>query len=897
MAGSYAYGLVALSVVIAVLASYVALDLAGRVTAATGRTRRSWITGGAFAMGTGIWSMHYIGMLAFALPVPVQYDWPTVVLSLIAAILASAVAMFVTSRTTMGLWRAALGSIFMGTGIAGMHYIGMAAMRLPATHSYDPTVVVVSVLLAVAISFVALGLTFRLRDGMQELDWRKIGSSIVMGAAIPVMHYTGMAAVTFAPQSMAHDDLSHAVSISSLGIIGIIGVTFMVLGLAVVTALVDRRRSAQVMREDARLRHNEARLREDAERREFILSAAAIGMWEQDLTTHHVTWSDTMELIHGIPRRDFPRTLEAFLQRIHPDDQAELRHAFTQGALSASQYTTAYRSVWPDGSIHWVESTARITRDAEGRPTQVVGVDRDITARKLAEAALVESERGYRSTFEGAPVGIAHVALNGQWLRVNRRLCEILGYSREELLALDVRSLLHPEDFVQEAQAFADVASGTLDRYHGEKRFRRRDGTYVWTLLNVAVHRDEENQPRYIIPIIDDITDRHTLEAQFRQAQKMDAVGQLAGGIAHDFNNLLTVIIGFSELILDNPTIDQAGRRDLDQIAHSARLAAVLTSQLLAFSRRQTLEPRILDLNAVIAGMEGLLGRLIGEQVELVTQLAPGLGRVSADQSQIEQVVMNLAVNARDAMPGGGIVRIETGNVDLDDVFVAAHPGASRGSHVTIAVIDSGVGIDRAMKARLFEPFYTTKEQGKGTGLGLATVYGVVKQSKGYIGVESEVGRGSTFTVYLPGVAQSVSRPVKESASVPLTGTERILLVEDQDEVRRIACEALTRHGYMVLEASSGDQALALIEQHAGSIQLVLTDVVMPGMDGRELGRRIGLHHQDVRILYMSGYADAVVGEDGVLVPGLAFLRKPFTPKRLLQKVREVLDESIAPCV
>jgi PAS domain S-box-containing protein len=651
------------------------------------------------------------------------------------------------------------------------------------------------------------------------------------------------------------------------------------------------------MREDARLRQNEARLREDAERREFILSAAAIGMWEQDLITDQVTWSDTMEVIHGIPRRDFPQTLDAFLQRIHPDDRAELRHAFTQGALSASKYTTTYRNVWPDGSIHWVESTARITRDAAGRPTQVVGVDRDITERKLADAALVESERAYRSTFEGAPVGIAHVALNGRWLRVNRRLCEILGYSREELLALDIRSLLHPEDFAQEAQAFANVASGSLDRYHGEKRFRRRDGTYVWTLLNVAVHRDEEDQPRYIIPIIDDITDRRTLEAQFRQAQKMDAVGQLAGGVAHDFNNLLTVILGFSELILDNPTIDEVGRRDVDQIAHSARLAAVLTSQLLAFSRRQTLEPRILDLNAVIAGMEGLLDRLLGEQVELATQLAPGLGRVSADQSQIEQVVMNLAVNARDAMPGGGIVRIETGNVDLDEVFVAAHPGANRGSHVMFAVTDTGVGMDRAMQARLFEPFYTTKEQGKGTGLGLATVYGVVKQSNGYIGVESELGRGSTFTVYLPGVTESVSRPVRESAPVPLTGTESILLVEDQDDVRRIAREALTRHGYVVLEASNGNQALALMEQHAASIQLVLTDVVMPGMDGRELGRRIGLHHQDVRILYMSGYADAIVGDDGVLVPGLAFLPKPFTPKRLLQKVREVLDASIAPCV
>ena len=374
----------------------------------------------------------------------------------------------------------------------------------------------------------------------------------------------------------------------------------------------------------------------------------------------------------------------------------------------------------------------------------------------------------------------------------------------------------------------------------------------------------------------------------------MDAVGQLAGGIAHDFNNLLTAIVGFSELILETSK-DEHVRGDVQEIVHAAQTAAGLTRQLLAFSRRQPLEPRILDLNAVITAMEGMLRRLIGEQVELVTQLSPNLGRVSADQGQIEQVMMNLAVNARDAMSERGTVRIETTNVDLDDAFVAAHPGASRGPHVMFAVIDSGVGMDHTVQARLFEPFYTTKEPGKGTGLGLATVYGVVKQSNGYIGVESEVGRGSTFSVYLPRAAQAVSRHGAEPASVPRTGTETILLVDDQDGVRRVTRETLARHGYTVVEASSGKDALAVAESHNGSVQLMLTDVVMPGMDGRELARQIASDHPGIRILYMSGYADAVVGSNGVLVPGLAFLQKPFTPKRLLQKVREVLDAGISP--
>jgi PAS domain S-box-containing protein len=894
MQGSYSYDLVALSVVIAILASYVALDLAGRITATTGRVRLAWISGGAFAMGTGIWSMHYVGMLAFRLPVPVQYAWPTVLLSLVAAIMASVVALFVTSRTTMGLWSAGVGSLFMGSGIASMHYIGMAAMRLPATHHYAPGLVAASVFLAIVISGVALWLTFRLREGLEELDWRKIGSAIVMGVAIPVMHYTGMAAVTFTPSAMAHDDRSYAVSISSLGLIGIVGVTFMVLGLAVVSALMDRRRSAQIMREDARLRDSEARLRQDAERREFILSAAAIGLWEQDLTTGLVTWSDTMELIHGISGTESPKTLAAFSALIHPDDRDELTRAFTHSAQTGADYTAVYRSVWPDGSIHWVESTARVSRDAAGRLTKIVGVDRDITGKKLADAALFESERAYRSTFEGAPVGIAHVALDGRWLRVNRRLCEVLGYQREELLTLDFLGLMHPEDRDHESKAFKKLASGTLDEYHSERRLRHRDGTFVWTLLSVSVHRDEAGNPKYIIPIVDDITERRTFEAQFRQAQKMDAIGHLAGGVAHDFNNLLTVIIGFSELVIENPDADPAVRRDVQEVLHAAKTAAALTRQLLAFSRKQTLEPRILDLNAVIGGMEGMLRRMIGEQVQLATNLSASLGRVSADQGQIEQVVMNLVVNARDAVPAGGTVRIETCNVDLDDAFAAANSGARKGRHVTIEVSDNGAGMDQTVQARLFEPFFTTKELGKGTGLGLATVYGIVKQSQGYISVRSEVGRGSTFTVYLPQSAQSDSQHRVAAVSESRSGNETILLVEDQDSVRGIARAALARHGYTVIEASNGKEALALVEQRHGSIQLVLTDIVMPGMDGRELAKQIALKHPKIRILYMSGFADTLLGSDGILELGLPFIQKPFTPKVLLQKVREVLDATIS---
>lgn len=880
MVASYSYGLVALSVVIAILAAYVALDLAGRVTASTGRIRLAWLVGGAFAMGTGIWSMHYIGMLAFRLPVPVQYDWPTVALSLVAAILASAVAMFVTSRTTMGPWRTAAGSVFMGGAIALMHYIGMAAMRLPATHTYSAPLVALSVLLAMVISFVALWLTFRFRLATKELDWRKISSASVMGAAIPVMHYTGMAAVAFTPAAMVHGDTTHAVSVSTLGTIGIVIVTVMILGLAVLTSVMDRKVAA--------------RLREDADWRRFILRAAAIGLWEQDLVTGRVTWSGTMEVIHGTPAARTPQTLDAFLTTLHPDDRSSVSRAYSHSIGTGSDYAVEYRIIRDDGTVRWVESTARVSRDGAGRPVRIVGVDRDITGRKLAEAALAESERAYRSTFDGAPAGIAHVGLDGRWRRVNRRLCEILGYSHEELLSLEMLGLVHPEDRREQADALERLASAALDRYQGEARLRRRDASYVWTSLSVTVHRDEAGAASYLIPVIDDITERKALEAAFRQAQKMDAVGQLAGGVAHDFNNLLTAIIGFAELLLADGDVTGSPRQDIEHISHAAHSAAALTRQLLAFSRRQALEPRVLDLNNVAQGMEPMLRRLVGEQVTIVTRLAPDLDRVSADKSQVEQVVMNLAVNARDAMPAGGTLCITTGNADIDGAFVATHPGAVRGRYVRIAVSDTGTGIDPAVQAHLFEPFYTTKARGHGTGLGLATVYGIVKQSNGYIDVETKLGRGSTFTVYLPRTVEAVTRPRADAAPAS-PGSEMILLVEDQPEVCRIARETLVRSGYTVLEAGNGPDALVQMEQHRASIQLLVTDVVMPDMDGRDLARRITEQRQGIRTLYMSGYPDVILARDGTLAPGVAFLQKPFTPAQLLQKVRDVIDAVESP--
>jgi len=391
---------------------------------------------------------------------------------------------------------------------------------------------------------------------------------------------------------------------------------------------------------------------------------------------------------------------------------------------------------------------------------------------------------------------------------------------------------------------------------------------------------------------VEDRAKHRLLEEQLRQAQKMEAIGRLAGGVAHDFNNLLTVISGYTQLMLVRIPPGDDLRKDVEEVAKAGERAASLTSQLLAFSRKQILAPRVLNLNEAVSETKKLLERLIGEDIELVTLLDLDLGNAKADPGQIEQVIMNLAVNARDAMPKGGKLTLSTSNVVLDDSYVKENPGSQAGPHVFLAVSDSGIGMNSDTLSHLFEPFFTTKEQGKGTGLGLSTVYGIVKQSGGSISVHSEPGRGTTFKAYLPRVDEPVG-PVRKTGVAPNAGpkaTGTVLLVEDEEAVRRLTHAVLRRNGYKVLVAGDGEEVLRTLQQHQGPIHLLLTDVVLPRLGGRDVALQVSQLRPEIKVLFMSGYSDRAFVENGTLEPGMAFLPKPFTPEELLRKVREVLE-------
>jgi hypothetical protein len=567
---------------------------------------------------------------------------------------------------------------------------------------------------------------------------------------------------------------------------------------------------------------------------------------------------------------------------LDPELPELLRHRDALATLDQTYETVGTRA---DGSEFPLVIRARRIDLADGPAT--IGFYADVSAQRAAERTLRESESRYRHLFDANPnVMWVYDAETLRFVAVNDMAVQEYGWTREEFLGMTIADVRRPEDVPALLESAARVEE---IQFSGPWTHRLRDGTLH--LVDIASHAiDWEGRPARLV-LVTDQTARLRLEEQLRQAQKMEAVGRLAGGVAHDFNNLLTAIAGYAQLLREGLDPSDERMADVDEILSASTRATALTRQLLAFSRRQVLQPQILDLNVTIRGMRGMLDRLIGENVEIRVQLAPDLGRVRADPGQVAQVIMNLVVNARDAMPTGGTVTLETANLVLDESDVQTHPGTGSGPHVMLAVTDTGSGMDIETQRHLFEPFFTTKPVGQGTGLGLATVYGIVKQSGGSIWAYSEPGRGTTFKIYLPQSEEASTTPLASLAPVESAdGQETILVVEDEAAVRRLVTTVLSGHGYRVLEADRPDSALAAARAFPGRIHLLLSDVIMPGGSGPELAARIVAIRPDTRVLFMSGYTRDAIVHHGVLDDGVSFVEKPFSPETVLRRVRDILE-------
>jgi PAS domain S-box-containing protein len=578
-----------------------------------------------------------------------------------------------------------------------------------------------------------------------------------------------------------------------------------------------------------------------------------------------------------------PRLLKSGKQ-----DDAFYKHLWNT-VLSGQAWEGVITNRRKDGTFYEVHKVIAPVRSEKGKISHFVAIGQDITERRRVEEALRLSEAAFRSLVEHSPYGIYRSNLRtSQLLMVNPALVKMLGYdSAEELLGHETAREVYRASG-DRASAVAKLERGEVVR-NLEVHWKRKDGGDLAVHISGTIAHGEDGES-YFEVIAEDVTERLALEQQLRQAQKMEAVGRLAGGIAHDFNNLLTVIRGYAELMLEETDREKLRSRAQNIIKASDRTAA-LTRQLLAFSRKQVLWPQVLDLNAIVAEARKMLPTLIGEDVRVIVLPGPKLGRVKADPGQLEQVLMNLAINARDAMPKGGKLVLETANVECDKGYCALHPGAQPGSYVMLAVSDNGCGMDLETQSHIFEPFFTTKAKDKGTGLGLATVYGIVKQSGGHLWVYSEPGVGTTFKVYLPQVQEkTAAAPLPPRLAEKAEGSETILLVEDQEDIRAVAREFLEQRGYRVLEARNGTEALEVAARHVNPIHLLVTDMVMPGMRGRELAEKLCSSRPQVKVLYVSGYTDGSMVENGELGPGSAFLEKPFSSDALARRVRQVLN-------
>ncbi len=642
------------------------------------------------------------------------------------------------------------------------------------------------------------------------------------------------------------------------------------------------RRALRESEQNREQRRAQAALRESQERLFLALEASRIGVWSWDVEDDRFECDGKMQELCGEAHGDDVPGLASFLDRVYQDDRDWVESALLNAQSEESGFQFEFRRQTPDGEIHHVATRGRFLRDRD----RVIGVCWDVTDEKRKQ----HQRRLLSTVLESAVNAVMITDSGGRISWVNAAFTELTGYVAEEVIGENPRILKsgkHEEAFYR--KMWDTISRGNT--WQGQVVNRRKDGSLYTEESTILPVVGAYGEIASFVCIKRDITLEADLTRQLHQAQRLEAVGRLAGGVAHDFNNILTIISGNAELALGDLAPQHPIGEGLREITEASRRAVALTRQLLAFSRKQILQPRVLDLNDLVAGTGKMLRRLIGEDVKLETRLQPNVAAIKADPGQLEQILMNLAVNARDAMPQGGELTFTTENVAIHET----HPGIGgvqvhSGGYVRLTVADTGQGMDEETQSRIFEPFFTTKEKGKGTGLGLSTVYGIVKQSGGYIWVESMPGKGTRFMVYFPRVDSAPEKLRPHATSPVVGGAETILVVEDDPHLLKIARSILKRGGYEILTAGNGAEALQLVDANHTTIHLVMTDVVMPGMSGRVLSDRIRAFRPAIRVLYTSGYTDDAIVHHGVLEAGTNLLEKPYSQSALLGAVRRVLD-------
>ncbi|MDZ4183897.1 MAG: PAS domain S-box protein, partial [Desulfuromonadales bacterium] len=637
----------------------------------------------------------------------------------------------------------------------------------------------------------------------------------------------------------------------------------------------------------------ETALRENEERMTLALQAGNMGLYDLDVQSGKAVVNAEYALMLGYDPSDFYETNEKWIERLHPEDRepvAAVYQAYVRGEIP--EYKVEFRQKTRDGKWKWILSYGRIMKRAvDGTPLRMLGVHVDISERKEAEEALREGKEQLRVIFDASQAGIILVSPQGEILFANSRMAELFGMPLEKLIGSSYAEHLHPSEAKAGDERMQQLIRGEIQSVANERHYRRADGTDFWGFLSGKRLENPDGSLRALVGIIADLTEQRRLQEQLSQAHKIESVGRLAGGVAHDFNNMLGVIIGHAQLARMKETLSPRMAEHLEQIEEAAERSSDIARQLLAFARKQTATPLILDLNETVAGMLKILTRLIGENIDLAWFPAESLWRVKMAPAQIDQILANLCINARDAIVGTGRISIETRNQMIDATFAARHTGLVAGDYVLLTVSDNGCGMEKETIRNIFEPFFTTKEVGKGTGLGLATVYGIVKQNDGFIDVYSEAGQGTTFKIYLPRYREGGEEsPASESLMPAERGQETILLVEDEPGILALGKELLETQGYNVLAAATPGEAIRLATEYRGKIHLLLTDVIMPEMNGRDLAGKLLSLHPALKRLFMSGYTADIIAHHGVLDEGVHFIQKPFSFANLTAKVREALD-------